>query len=120
MAVPPRLAPLLDQYDFARERLTARLTGPAMDSGNGTDIAVVPLSDEEYLWEPVPDCRSVRRRTAGPGPRATALVGSGDWGRDTAPAPHPEPPPFTTLARRLGHLAELLLLRADHTVGTQT
>lgn len=120
MSTPPRLIPLLDQFDFARERLADRLAGPVVDSGNGTAVEVGPLTDEEYLWEPVPGCWSVRRRTDGPGPRATALSGTGDWGRDTAPAPHPVPPPFTTLAWRLSHLSELLALRADHTAGTHT
>ncbi|GGT94013.1 MULTISPECIES: DinB family protein [Streptomyces] len=118
MAVPPRLAPLLEQFDFARERLTHRMAGPFVDSGNGTDVGVVPMTDEEYLWEPVPGCWSVRRRTDGPGPRATLLTGTGEWGRDAAPAPHPVPPPFTTIAWRLSHLGELLALRADHTNGS--
>ncbi|MFF2046025.1 DinB family protein [Kitasatospora sp. NPDC058170] len=117
MTTVPRLVPLLEQYDFARKRLTDRLTGPVVDSGNGTDVAVGPMTDDEYLWEPVPDCWSVRRRTDGPGPRATLLVGAGDWGRDATPAPHPEPAPFTTLAWRLSHLSELLALRAEYTVG---
>jgi hypothetical protein len=56
MATPPRLAPLLAQFDFARERLAARLTGPAGDSGNGVHIAIAGLTDDEYLWEPVPAC----------------------------------------------------------------
>jgi hypothetical protein len=120
MATPPRLIPLLQQFDFARGRLAGRLTGPVMDSGNGTDVEVASMTDEEYLWEPVPGCWSVRRRAAGPGPGATVLVGAGDWGRDATPPPHPTPPPFTTLAWRLSHLSELLALRADHTIGSHT
>jgi hypothetical protein len=120
MATPPRLIPLLEQFDFARERLTDRMAGPVMDSGNGTGIEVGPMTDDEYFWEPVANCWSIRRRTAGPGPGATLLEGAGDWGRDSAPAPHPWPPPFTTIAWRLGHLSELLTLRADHTVGSHT
>ncbi|MFE5655823.1 DinB family protein [Streptomyces sp. NPDC056517] len=122
MAMPARLVPLLDQFDFARRRLTDRMAGPVMDSGNGTDIEVGPMTDAEYLWEPGPGCWSVRRRTDGPGPRATVLAGSdsGDWGRDATPAPHPTPPPFTTIAWRLSHLSELLALRADHTHGSHT
>ncbi|MFF9623014.1 DinB family protein [Streptomyces griseosporeus] len=120
MTTPPRLSPLLEQYDFALERLTARLTGPVMDSGDGSDTKVGPLTDEEYLWEPVTGCWSVRRRTDGPGARATFLAGAGDWGRDAASYPHPWPPPFTTLAWRLSHLTEMLVLRADHTAGTRT
>lgn len=113
----PRLVPLLDQFDFARERLAARLTGPVMDSGNGSPVEVGVMTDEEYLWEPVSECWSVRRRADGPGPPATYLTGTGEWGRDAASFPHPWPPPFTTLGWRLGHLSELLFLRAEHTVG---
>ncbi|NYI06529.1 DinB family protein [Allostreptomyces psammosilenae] len=120
MTTPPRLVPLLEQFDFAYERLLGRMAGPVVDSGNGTDVAVTPLTDEEYFWEPVPGCWSVRRRSDGPGARATHLTGAGDWGRDAAPAPHPEPPPFTTIAWRLTHLSEMLTLRADHTVGSHT
>ncbi|MFJ8643343.1 MULTISPECIES: DinB family protein [unclassified Streptomyces] len=120
MNAPARLVPLLDQFDLARERLTSRIAGPFVDSGSGTDVEVPPLTDEEYLWEPVPGCWSVRRRDTGPGPGATALTGAGDWGRDTAPHPHPSPPPFTTLAWRLSHLSELLTLRADHTAGSRS
>ncbi|MFD9725752.1 DinB family protein [Streptomyces sp. NPDC059072] len=117
---PPRLAPLLAQFDFARTRLADRMSGPAMDSGDGTDIKVGPMTDEEYLWEPVPDCWSIRRHADGPGSRATFLAGAGDWGRDAAAYPHPWPPPFTTIAWRLSHLTEMLTLRADHTAGTHT
>ncbi|MFD6885739.1 DinB family protein [Streptomyces sp. NPDC059957] len=116
---PPRLVPLLAQFDFARARLSGRMAGPVMDSGDGTDTAVGPMTDEEYLWEPVPDCWSVRRRTDGPGARATVLAGAGDWGRDAAAYPHPWPPPFTTIAWRLSHLTEMLALRADHTAGSR-
>ncbi|MFB6840398.1 DinB family protein [Streptomyces sp. NPDC056361] len=117
MSVPARLAPLLAQFDFARQRLTDRMAGPVMDSGNGTEVQVGPMTDEEYLWEPGPGCWSVRRHSDGPGPGATLLVGAGDFGRDTTPPPHPEPAPFTTIAWRLSHLAEMLALRADHTNG---
>ncbi|MEW1697192.1 DinB family protein [Streptomyces sp. NPDC093249] len=117
MAVPARLLPLLQQFDFARKRLVDRMAGPVVDSGDGTDVAVGPMTDEEYRWEPVPGCWSVRRHGDGPGPGATLLVGAGDWGRDTAPPPHPVPPPFTTIAWRLSHLGEMLALRADHTNG---
>ncbi|MFI6684218.1 DinB family protein [Streptomyces sp. NPDC050485] len=95
-----------------------RMTGPVVDSGNGTDVEVGPMTDAEHLWEPVPGCWSIRRRSDGPGSRATLLVGAGDWGRDSAPNPHPTPPPFTTIAWRLGHLSEMLALRADHTSGS--
>lgn len=118
MMTPPRLLPLLDQFDFARERLAGRLSGPVMDSGDGAGAKVEPITDDEYFWEPVPGCWSVRRRADGPGPRATFLAGAGTWGRDAAQYPHPWPPPVTTIAWRLSHLTEMLALRADHTVGT--
>ncbi|MET8972729.1 DinB family protein [Streptomyces hydrogenans] len=120
MAIPDRLAPLLAQFDFARQRLTDRLAGPVVDSGNGTDVPVGPMTDAEYLWEPGPGCWSVRRREGWTGEGGTLLSGAGEWGRETAPYPHPVPPPFTTLAWRLTHLSELLALRADHTVGTRS
>lgn len=57
------------------------------------------LTDEEFFWEPVPGCWSVRRRGEGTAPVAW---GSGeftlDHGQDTDPAP------VTTIAWRLGHL----------------
>jgi hypothetical protein len=88
MTIPSRLSPLLEQFDFARERLVGRMAGPVMDSGDGGSIQVGPMTDEEYLWEPVPGCWSVRRRVDGPGPCATFLAGTGDWGRDAASYPH--------------------------------
>ncbi|MFD9438483.1 DinB family protein [Streptomyces sp. NPDC060006] len=56
-----RLGLLLDQFDRAREMAEVRLTG---------------LSDEEFLWEPVPDCWSLRRRNEAATPRA---FGPGEW-----------------------------------------
>ncbi|MFE6709842.1 DinB family protein [Streptomyces sp. NPDC057695] len=120
MTTPSRLIPLIEQFDFARERLTARMAGPVMDSGDGTETKVGTMTDEEYLWEPVTDCWSVRPRANGPGSRATFLAGAGEWGRDAASYPHPWPPPFTTLAWRLSHLSEMMFLRADHTAGSRT
>ncbi|GAA2253050.1 MULTISPECIES: DinB family protein [Kitasatospora] len=118
MTTPPRLVPLLEQFDFARKRLTDRMAGPVSDSGNGVDVDVAPMTDEEYRWEPAPGCWSIRRRVDGPGPSAAFLVGAGGWGRDSADSPHPSPPPFTTIAWRLSHLSEMLALRADHTDGS--
>jgi hypothetical protein len=119
MATPLRLVPLLAQFDWARERLTDRMTGPDGDSGTGTRIEIAGMTDDEYLWEPVPGCWSIRPRTAGPGLRATVLVGAGEWGRDSASSAHPWPPPFTTIAWRLAHLSEMLTLRAEYTIGSR-
>ncbi|MEU1047588.1 DinB family protein [Streptomyces sp. NPDC005897] len=56
-----RLGVLLDQFDQAREMAQVRLAG---------------LGDEEYLWEPVPGCWSIRRRGEAVTPRA---YGPGEW-----------------------------------------
>jgi hypothetical protein len=119
MATPRRLAPLLEQFDWACLRLLNRMTGPEVDSGTGTPVAATFMTDEEYFWEPVPGCWSVRRRADGPGPGATTLRGAGEWGRDSAEPEHPYPPPFTTIAWRLSHISEMLTLRADYTVGAR-
>ncbi|WP_033291360.1 DinB family protein [Amycolatopsis jejuensis] len=56
------------------------------------------LTDDEYFWQPVPDCWTVRPRTENPdGP------GIGDFTIDFA-FPEPTPPPVTTIAWRLGHI----------------
>ncbi|XVU30339.1 DinB family protein [Actinoplanes sp. CA-054009] len=51
------------------------------------------LTDEEYFWEPVRGCWSIR-------PHGT---GSGEWTMDFA-SPAPEPAPVTTIAWRLAHI----------------
>lgn len=57
------------------------------------------LTDHEYLWEPVPEVWTVRRRGA---PGATEF-GAGTNVIDFA-FPVPEPEPLTTIAWRLGHV----------------
>lgn len=101
MTLPPRLSPLLAQFDFAFDQLVTRLAG---------------LSDAEYFWEPVPDCWSIRPRGR---QRTTGIRGGGDWVLERV-TPGPEPAPFTTIAWRLGHLAGSMFLRADHTIGTKS
>jgi DinB family protein len=54
------------------------------------------ISDEEYFWEPVPNCWTVR------------AVGGGRFVADWA-FPPPEPPPVTTMAWRLCHIAGPIL-----------
>jgi hypothetical protein len=60
------------------------------------------LTDEEYLWEPVPDAWSLRRR--------------GDRLALDRTSPEPVPAPFTTIAWRLNHvIVGVLAMRvADH------
>jgi DinB superfamily len=77
---------LVDQIDWHwRNLLRPRLEG---------------LSDEEYFWEPVPECWSVRPRGTGSAP---VQAGSGDFTVDFA-FPEPDPPPVTTIAWRLAHV----------------
>lgn len=101
MSAPRLLQLLLSQYDFGVELLLERVNG---------------MSDEEYLWEPVPGCWSLRRRDDA---RSSAPLGKGDWVLDFA-RPEPDPPPFTTIAWRMTHLASGLQSRADYTIGSRS
>ncbi|MFE6667544.1 DinB family protein [Streptomyces sp. NPDC057697] len=58
------------------------------------------LTDDEYFWSPVPDSWSVRPRGSSAAPMQ---AGTGDFTIDFA-FPQPVPPPFTTIAWRLGHV----------------
>lgn len=63
------------------------------------------LTDEEYLWEPVEGCWSIRPQEDG-----TGMI---DWS-----FPPPEPPPFTTIAWRMAHISVLVLgMRASSHFG---
>jgi hypothetical protein len=77
---------LLDQLTFHWEhQLRPRLVG---------------LTDEEYLWEPVPGAWSLRPR----GEAVTAMAaGGGDLVADFE-VPEPSPAPVTTIAWRLAHV----------------
>ena len=71
---------LITAFDYVWARLTGRLTG---------------LTDEEYFWEPVAGCWSLRQDDDG----RWQLDGGGGGG------PAPDPVPVTTIAWRIGHLA---------------
>jgi len=58
------------------------------------------LTDEEYFAEPTRGCWNVRPRGTGTAP---VQGGSGEMTIDFA-IPEPDPPPFTTIAWRLGHV----------------
>ena len=92
---PDYPALLLEQLDFHwQHQLRPRLDG---------------LTDEEYLWEPVPGCWSVRPRGTSSAP---VLGGSGAFTIEFA-YPEPEPAPVTTIAWRLGHvLVGVLAMRS--------
>jgi DinB superfamily len=60
------------------------------------------LTDEEYFWEPVAGCWTLRKRGTSTAPRA---VGAGEYQYECAyPLPEPDPPPVTTIAWRLAHV----------------
>ena len=58
------------------------------------------LTDDEYLWEPVPGCWSLRPREQS---TTTFPAGSGRLVADFA-FPPPDPAPVTTIAWRIGHV----------------
>jgi hypothetical protein len=58
------------------------------------------LTDDEYFWEPVADCWSLRPRGTSTAPIS---VGGGDFTMDYA-TPPVTPEPVTTIAWRLGHV----------------
>ncbi|MFJ7300263.1 DinB family protein [Streptomyces sp. NPDC099088] len=77
---------LAEQLDwYWRQNLRPRLDG---------------LTDEEYFWEPVRGCWSIRPRGTSAAPTS---AGSGEWTMDFA-FPAPEPAPVTTIAWRLAHI----------------
>jgi hypothetical protein len=75
---------LLQTFDYVWARTLARIDD---------------LSDHEYLWEPVPDCWTLRRQPDG----RWTLDGGGGGG------PAPDPVPITTIAWRIGHFGAMAL-----------
>ena len=69
--------------------------------GNVLRPRLVSLTDEQYLWEPVADCWSIRPRAEATTPMA---VGIGEAVIDFA-MPEPSPPPITTIGWRMAHIA---------------
>jgi hypothetical protein len=67
---------------------------------NGARHRLDGLTDDEYLWEPVPDAWSIRPRAEARSPMA---AGGGDLVADFE-FPEPVPAPVTTIAWRLGHV----------------
>jgi hypothetical protein len=94
---------LLDQLDWHwQHHLRPRLDG---------------LTDDEYFWEPVAGCWSVRRRGKSTAP---VQAGSGAFTIDFA-FPEPDPAPVTTIAWRLGHIiVGVLGIRASNHFGDRS
>ncbi|MBO0841355.1 MAG: DinB family protein, partial [Sciscionella sp.] len=87
---------LITAFDNVWRRFTDRLAG---------------LTDDEYFWEPVAECWTLRQRP------------NGRWRLDGAGgnAPTPDPPPVCTIAWRIGHLAGMNLRgHADRLFGDAT
>ncbi|WP_327353039.1 DinB family protein [Streptomyces sp. NBC_01304] len=95
-----RLGLLLDQFDMAREMAQVRLTG---------------LSDAEYLWEPVPDCWSIRRRSEATTPRA---YGPGEWLLDKG-APDIPASEYAEVARQAAGGMTLARIAEDWSVSVE-
>jgi len=68
---------LVEHSDYVSQRLRERIAG---------------LTDDEYFWQPVPDCWTVH-----------PVNGTVDGG-----PPFPDEPPFTTIAWRLTHIVDFL------------
>lgn len=83
----------IDWNDQLREQLSWHWSNQVRPRLNG-------LTDDEYFWEPAPDCWNVRPRGTG---SAQLQAGSGAMTIDFA-APEPVPAPITTIAWRLGHI----------------
>jgi hypothetical protein len=63
------------------------------------------LTDDEFFWEPVPGCWTVRLRD------------DGRWAVDYPEPPHPDPAPFTTIGWRLVHVAECKVMYHEYAFG---
>ena len=60
------------------------------------------LTDEEFFWEPVDRCWSLRPKTEVDG--VAPHDSPGEWWIDGDGIEAPEPPPFTTIAWLIGHM----------------
>jgi len=63
------------------------------------------LTDDEFFWEPVPACWTIRLRD------------DGRWAVDYPEPPHPDPAPLTTIGWRLVHVAECKVMYHEYAFG---
>ncbi len=86
-------------------RQTVELLTVAMDEAWETlHDRLEGLADQEFFWEPVPGCWTVHQDK------------DGRWIVDYA-RPAPEPPPFTTIAWRLVHVAACKIMYHEYAFG---
>ena len=84
-----RITLLAAEMDYAYQSIRRRLEG---------------LTDDEFFWQPVPDCWTVRQ------------LPDGRWTVDYE-QPDPEPPPFTTIAWRLVHVSGCKIMYHEYAFG---
>ena len=84
------------------------------DMWASSSTALHDLTDDEYFWEPVTPCWSVRLRDEAP-----VGWGKGAWVCEDAFAP-PVPVPVTAIAWRVVHLAAWTEVYLDHAFGGRT
>ncbi|MDT0431154.1 DinB family protein [Streptomyces salyersiae] len=95
-----RLGLLLEQFDQAREMAQVRLAD---------------LGDEEYLWEPVAGCWSIRRRGEAVTPKA---YGPGEWVLDKG-APDIPASEYAEVARQAADGMTVAKIAEDWSVGVE-
>ncbi len=97
--------PLPAGYALRPARQTVKLLGAAMEEGwTILRPRLDNLTDDEFFWQPVPGCWTLH-----PGK-------DGRWVEDYAD-PAPDPPPFTTLAWRVIHVASCKLMYYEYAFG---
>jgi hypothetical protein len=70
----------------------------------GLNTSLEGITDQEFYWEPVPNCWTVHQDDLG------------NWVIDYA-EPEPEPPPFTTIGWRLVHIASCKWMYYEYAFG---
>jgi uncharacterized damage-inducible protein DinB len=63
------------------------------------------MSDEEYRWQPIASCWTIKPRAEARGDLAEVR---GEWVLEGVGKPEEQPPPFTTIAWRLMHLVDVI------------
>ena len=100
-----RPVPLPEGYALRPARQTVELLKAAMEEGWTTlRTRLEGLTDAEFFWKPVPGSWTLHQGE------------DGRWVEDYAD-PAPDPPPFTTLAWRVIHVAACKLMYYEYAFG---